>query len=217
MPRKQQTETSSESLASLLDELPQELAAQAFTHASWVDHRADCYERLAFLGDVVLSLSVSTHLYPRLDAHGAGRLTQVRAQAVSGASCARVADGLGVVERLRSVAPAGQGRGVDILLASERVLASVCEAVIGAAYLAFGFERVAPAVVEANERLASAVSSSFEFLGNVEGTDLAAGAADVVVADGFTGNVALKTLEGACAASSTPRRPAGRCCSGCAA
>ncbi|MGI8585009.1 MAG: phosphate acyltransferase [Thermoleophilaceae bacterium] len=53
-----------------------------------------------------------------------------------------------------------------------------------------------PAVVAANQRLASAVSSSFEFLGNVEGTDLAAGAADVVVADGFTGNVALKTMEG---------------------
>jgi len=32
---------------------------------------------------------------------------------------------------------------------SERVLASVCEAVIGAAYLAFGFDRVAPAVVSA--------------------------------------------------------------------
>jgi ribonuclease-3 len=30
---------------------------------------------------------------------------------------------------------------------SERVLASVCEAVIGAAYLAFGFERTGPAVV----------------------------------------------------------------------
>ena len=31
---------------------------------------------------------------------------------------------------------------------SERVLASVCEAIIGAAYLAFGFDRTAPAVVE---------------------------------------------------------------------
>lgn len=100
---------------------------------------------------MVLSLSVSTHLYPRLDAYGAGRLTQVRAQAVSGASCARVADGLEVVQRLRSVAPAGQGRGVEILLASERVLASICEAVIGAAYLTFGFERVAPAVVASFE------------------------------------------------------------------
>ena len=36
-----------------------------------------------------------------------------------------------------------------MLAASERVLASICEAVIGAAYLAFGIERVAPAVVAA--------------------------------------------------------------------
>ncbi|MGH9246024.1 MAG: phosphate acyltransferase PlsX [Acidimicrobiales bacterium] len=35
-----------------------------------------------------------------------------------------------------------------------------------------------------------------DFIGNVEGRDLLTGAADVVVADGFTGNVALKTLEG---------------------
>jgi glycerol-3-phosphate acyltransferase PlsX len=35
------------------------------------------------------------------------------------------------------------------------------------------------------------------FVGNVEGRDLLPGAADVVVTDGFTGNVALKTLEGA--------------------
>lgn len=35
------------------------------------------------------------------------------------------------------------------------------------------------------------------FVGNVEGHDLLAGAADVVVTDGFTGNVALKTMEGA--------------------
>jgi glycerol-3-phosphate acyltransferase PlsX len=35
------------------------------------------------------------------------------------------------------------------------------------------------------------------FTGNVEGRDLMHGTVDVVVADGFTGNVALKTLEGA--------------------
>jgi len=34
------------------------------------------------------------------------------------------------------------------------------------------------------------------FVGNVEGRDLMSDAADVVVTDGFTGNVALKTLEG---------------------
>src|SRR3712207_4468444 len=138
-----------ESLADLLEQLPQELADQAFTHASWVDHRAESYERLAFLGDVVLSLAVSTHLYPRFERYGAGRLTKVRAQAVSGQSCARVARDLGVPERLRASAPGSVGRSAEMLVQSERVLASVCEAVIGAAYLAFGFDRVAPAVVSA--------------------------------------------------------------------
>ncbi len=38
--------------------------------------------------------------------------------------------------------------------------------------------------------------SGLRFTGNVEGRDLLSGAADVVVADGFTGNVALKLLEG---------------------
>ena len=37
------------------------------------------------------------------------------------------------------------------------------------------------------------------FVGNVEGGDLLAGKVDVIVTDGFTGNVALKTLEGAAA------------------
>ena len=40
-------------------------------------------------------------------------------------------------------------------------------------------------------------SSGLRFEGNVEGHDLLAPAADVVVCDGFTGNVALKSLEGA--------------------
>ena len=141
--------TRPESLEELLGELPDDLRRQAFTHASWVEHRAESYERLAFLGDVVLSLAVSTHLYPRFERYGAGRLTKVRAQAVSGASCARVARGLGVPEELRAAAPNGTtGRSAELLLASERVLASICEAIIGAAFLAFGFDRTAPAVVE---------------------------------------------------------------------
>jgi phosphate acyltransferase len=36
----------------------------------------------------------------------------------------------------------------------------------------------------------------FDFVGNVEGRDFFEGIADVIVTDGFTGNVALKTLEG---------------------
>jgi ribonuclease III len=139
-----------ESLVELLDELPEDLARQAFTHSSWVSDRSHSYQRLAFLGDVVLSLAVSTHLYPRLADYGAGRLTKVRAQAVSGAACAEVALDLGVPERLHAQAPPEGGkRSFEMLIASERVLASICEAVIGAAYLAFGIERVAPAVVGA--------------------------------------------------------------------
>ena len=138
-----------ESLAELLDALPEDLRRQAFTHASWVEHRSDAYERLAFLGDVVLSLAVSDHLFPRFERYGAGRLTKVRAQAVSGASCARVARELGVPDELRKRAPEGStGRSADMLVDSERVLASVCEAIIGASYIAFGLERTAPAVVE---------------------------------------------------------------------
>jgi ribonuclease III len=140
-----------ESLADLLAALPEDLRRQAFTHASWVEHRSESYERLAFLGDVVLSLAVSTHLFPRFERYGAGRLTKVRAQAVSGPSCARVARELEVHARLAELAPEGTGRSALMLVESERVLASVCEAVIGAAYLAFGFERTSPAVVRSFE------------------------------------------------------------------
>ena len=55
-----------------------------------------------------------------------------------------------------------------------------------------------PDVVEAHARLAAlaAERGGLRFVGNVEGGDVTAGAADVVVTDGFTGNVALKLMEG---------------------
>jgi ribonuclease III len=138
-------------LQELLDELPPELATPVFTHSSWTLRRADSYERLAFLGDSVLGLAVTTHLFPRLaaDRFGPGRLTKIRAQAVSGRACRAVAERLGVPERLRAAAPASAGPGVEALIATERVLASVIEAVIGACYLEFGYETTAAAVVEA--------------------------------------------------------------------
>ena len=40
------------------------------------------------------------------------------------------------------------------------------------------------------------VATGINFIGNVEGRDLMTGDVDVVVTDGFTGNVVLKTLEG---------------------
>jgi glycerol-3-phosphate acyltransferase PlsX len=53
-----------------------------------------------------------------------------------------------------------------------------------------------PDVVAAHQRLAAASASSINFIGNVEGTDVTAGLADVIVTDGFTGNIALKLMEG---------------------
>ena len=131
--------------------MPEELQRQALTHASWVDRRSDSYDRLAFLGDSVLSLAISTDIFPRFDKAGAGRLTKLRAQAVSRQACAEVARELRVPERLRAEAGGG-GRSADELVGSDRVLASVCESVIGAVYLHFGFERTAEAVVEAFRR-----------------------------------------------------------------
>jgi glycerol-3-phosphate acyltransferase PlsX len=51
-----------------------------------------------------------------------------------------------------------------------------------------------PLVKETHELLAH--TSGLHFAGNVEGRDLIPSPVDVVVTDGFTGNVALKTLEG---------------------
>lgn len=53
-------------------------------------------------------------------------------------------------------------------------------------------------VIEAHAALRerAAGSPALEFVGNVEGTDVASGVADVIVTDGFTGNVTLKVMEG---------------------
>jgi ribonuclease-3 len=138
-------------LQRLLDGLPEELAGPVFTHASWTPRRSESYDRLAFLGDSVLALAVTAHLYPRLgaDEFGAGELTKIRAQAVSGRSCRSVAERLGIAERLQAAAPSEAEATVQSLVTTERVLASVIEAVIGASYLAHGYERTAAAVVEA--------------------------------------------------------------------
>jgi glycerol-3-phosphate acyltransferase PlsX len=53
-------------------------------------------------------------------------------------------------------------------------------------------------VVAAHEQLQG--SPGLNFIGNVEGFAIGTGEADVVVADGFTGNVMLKVMEGASAA-----------------
>jgi len=51
-------------------------------------------------------------------------------------------------------------------------------------------------LVAAHEQLAGAAGAGLNFIGNIEGTQLPDGVADVVVMDGFTGNIALKLAEG---------------------
>jgi glycerol-3-phosphate acyltransferase PlsX len=53
-----------------------------------------------------------------------------------------------------------------------------------------------PELVEVHERLAGQGGTGLNFIGNIEGTQLPEGVADVVVMDGFTGNIALKLIEG---------------------
>jgi dsRNA-specific ribonuclease len=50
-------------LAALISDLPEDLRRQALTHSSWTERRIDSFERLAFLGDSVLGLSVAGALY----------------------------------------------------------------------------------------------------------------------------------------------------------
>lgn len=79
--------------------------------------------------------------------------------------------------------------------------AAFAEAVIGVVRPKVGLLSVGeeagkgtPAVIAAQQVLARA--EGIEFIGNVEGRDIPEGVADVVVTDGFTGNVALKLMEG---------------------
>ena len=54
-----------------------------------------------------------------------------------------------------------------------------------------------PSVLKsAAQSLRERLSDSFEFYGFIEGNDITLGTVDVIVTDGFTGNIALKTAEG---------------------
>src|SRR5690349_5453367 len=138
------------SLAELFADTPEELRRPALSHSSWVEKRTESYGRLAFLGDSVLGLSVAGLLFERHPDADIGELTKILNQAVSGRACAQVARELGLPEMLSERTPdEGDGLPVETLLASERTLASVCEAVIGACHLTHGFERTSAAVIEA--------------------------------------------------------------------
>jgi len=140
-------------LSALIAELPDGLRRQALTHSSWTERRVDSFERLAFLGDSVLGLSVATRVFESFEKLAAGGLTKVHNQAVSGVSCADIGLQLGVPEMLRENEPDDVVTAIpaEVLLEGGRPLPEATEALIGACYVAFGFERTAEAVAEAFE------------------------------------------------------------------
>jgi ribonuclease-3 len=141
---------STETLAALLGELPDDLRRRALTHSSWTEEQPESYERLAYLGDSVLALAVAADLYERFPEVDTGGLTKIHNHAVSGASCAEVGRALDVPAMLREAEPLDEEAiPAEVLLGGSRPLPEVTEALIGACFVAFGFDRVAPAVVEA--------------------------------------------------------------------
>jgi ribonuclease-3 len=142
-----------EALGKLIASLPDELRRQALTHSSWAGHRAEAYGRLAFLGDSVLGMSIAEELYRRFERSDIGRLTKVHGQTVSGRACVEVAEAIGLRDQLLDAAPDGIEAGIDVesLLTSERAMASIMEAMIGACYLEHGYQRTAEATVGAFE------------------------------------------------------------------
>jgi ribonuclease-3 len=94
-------------------------------------------ERLEFLGDAVLGLAVTDHLYRSYPGLPEGELAKIRAAVVNSEVLAELAAELGVGEALLL------GKGEDASGGREKpsILADAMEALIGAVYLARGFRR----------------------------------------------------------------------------
>lgn len=127
------------SLPPELAHLSDSLREQAFTHRSLrARHlkREQTNERLEFLGDAVLELIVSEHLYQTFPHSDEGRLTRYRAALVRTESLAFVAQELHLGEYLQAnLGEDSPGEGQF-----PSILADTFEAVLGALYLDSGYQ-----------------------------------------------------------------------------
>jgi ribonuclease-3 len=120
----------------------EKLLKQAFTHSSYVnEHRRKPFEdneRLEFLGDAVLELTVSQFLYKKYPTMTEGELTKLRAAIVCEPSLVAFANELNFGKLVLL------GKGEEMTGGRERpaLLADVFEAFIGALYLDQGIEPV---------------------------------------------------------------------------
>lgn len=117
-----------------------ELLRQAFTHRSYLnEHRGEVEghnERLEFLGDAVLELAVTNHLYQQFPDKPEGELTAYRAALVNATTCAEVANDIAMNDYLLL----SRGESKDTGRARGVLLANALEALIGAIYVDQGYE-----------------------------------------------------------------------------
>ncbi|MCM2533448.1 ribonuclease III [Neobacillus pocheonensis] len=120
----------------------EKLLKQAFTHSSYVnEHRRKPYEdneRLEFLGDAVLELTVSQFLFKKYPMMSEGELTKLRAAIVCEPSLVDFANELCFGKLILL----GKGEEMTGGRARPALLADVFEAFIGALYLDKGIESV---------------------------------------------------------------------------
>jgi ribonuclease-3 len=122
-----------------------ELLARSMSHRSWCAETsgAASNERLEFLGDAVLGLIVTDHLFRSYPALPEGELAKVRASVVNSAALAEVAASLDIGEALRLGKGEGQSGGRE----KPSILADAMEAVIGAVYMDRGWAAAADLVM----------------------------------------------------------------------
>ena len=113
-------------------------------HPSSVETRDDSYERLEFLGDSVLGLSIVSWLYESYPDLDEGHLSRIRADVVSRQACARIARELELGARI----VADEAANTD-LRQSNRVLAATLEAVLAALFLEHGLKPIRGVIAEA--------------------------------------------------------------------
>lgn len=117
-----------------------DLLRTAFTHRSYLNENRgpgmEHNERLEFLGDAVLELIVTAHLFKKYPEQNEGELTAYRSALVNAVTLAGVAEKLGMNEFLLL----SRGETKDTGRARQVILANTIEAFIGALYLDQGYD-----------------------------------------------------------------------------
>lgn len=124
-----------------IKKIDEALLDEALTHPSYnfernIDNMPD-YERLEFLGDSVLRLSLSDYLFDKYPDYNEGKLTKIRSFLVSDACLAQIAASLSLGSYINIGVHEEKDRGRE----KESILACTMEAVFGAIYKNSGFQK----------------------------------------------------------------------------